>query len=95
MILGIGGHDYELWTNFRISDSYKLNWYDFMYDTLCKVCQFLLAGLIVSLHFRIYSFTCTSHIREGRAGGFRAPSHFTDLSWRYSYHVTIYSNRAV
>ena len=48
------------------------------------ICQFLLTGLIVSLHFRIYSFTCTSHITEGGTGGFRAPSHFTDLSWRYS-----------
>ena len=26
---------YELLTNFPISDCYKLNWYDFMYDIQC------------------------------------------------------------
>ena len=90
MTLGIGGHDYELWTNFCISDSYKLNWYDFMYDTLCKVCRFLLAGLIVSLHFTVHHTSEKVGLVDSES-----PSHFTDLSWRYSNHVTIYSNRAV
>ena len=90
-------HDYELWTNFPISDSYKLNWHDFMCDIQYHYVKMNDLSIPSSWTYRlrIYSFTCTSHITEGGSGGFRAPSHFTDLSWRYSNHVTIYSNRTV